>query len=183
MSTATFDSDSQTGAGVGNTVLGPPWPGTAQQSNSTGALTLFGGSEYLSVGRMTGERGNTLTVYMDRWGGSAGNYILAPEIVFNWPDNAGESGTDIKENSFPEQNGGDGVPCSTNCGGLVPNTPSFPVCLINCGGGTHTSIESVPEPATIWLVALCIVALLLSKRISKGKWVDTGRSKANCKAS
>jgi PEP-CTERM motif len=158
-SAATYDSDSQTGAGVGDTVLGPPWPGIAQhKSDSTGALTLVGGSEYLSVGQMTGERGNTLTVYMDRWGGSAGNYILAPEMVLSWPENWGEGATGITRHSFPEQDGG-----------LVPNTPGtlFPVCLINCDGGTHTSLESVPEPATIWLVGLCVVALLLSKRIQK----------------
>ena len=164
----THTGNGETGAGIADTVLGPPWPGTAQhKSDSTvGALTLFGGSEYLYAGQMIGERGNTLTVYMDRWGGTAANYIVAPEMVFSWPDSWGDSATGITEQSVNEPGGGGGVPCSTDCG-LVPNTPgsSLPGCLINCGSGRHIDMESVPEPATAWLVGLCVVALLVAKRL------------------
>jgi hypothetical protein len=155
---------------AGDVVLGRPWRGLVLHENDRAgdALTLFGGSEYLSAGQITGDNGNTLTVYMDRWGGSAANYIVAPEMVFTWPDDWGDSGAGrLQSMTQPGSDGG--IPCSNGCPGVVPDVPrtSIAVCLVDCGDKTQFEIDTVPEPATVWLVGACAVTLLLCTRIRR----------------
>jgi hypothetical protein len=169
MSTAQVGNDAIGDTAI-NRVLGPTWSGTAHRTNenTTGALTLFGGSEYLSVGQMVGDRGNTLTVYMDRWGGSAANYIVAPEMVFSWPETWGDIAAGVLPQQSITQTSRDSIiPCFDGCPDVVPNTPStsLSICVVNCSSGTEIEVESVPEPATVWLVGACAVTLLLWRRM------------------
>lgn len=156
MSALTSNGSAANTEPVTNNMSGPPWPLSTMNvsAGTTDVLSLYGGSQYVSVGQMMGDGGNVLTVYMDRWGGDAANYILAPEMILEWPENWGDVAGAVRESSFPI----DGLSITDNW---------QPTCLINCGGDALIEVQPVPEPATAWLLGVGVIAFLLWKRIRR----------------
>ena len=128
----------------------PPWPiyiidnltdNPESAATSEAVVSTHGGSEYVPVGAMSGQYGNSLVVYLDKWGGDGANYLLAARLPLFEADTSENFEFDNFEYTAPT--------CNTNCTVEVPG------------------IIPIPEVGTIWMAGLAMILILGSRWLQK----------------